>query len=71
MSDRQALHDAAKAAALAERDRLGNTTYTGCITPHATNYVVGRLVEAALAVVEGRPASDGAPVVVDVASEEA
>ena len=44
---RTAVHDAAKAAAIAERDRLG--------TP-VSDYVVGRLTEAALAVALNEPA---------------
>lgn len=67
MSD---LHEAAKAAALAERDRLAIPNGRKfALSLYATDYVVGRIVEAALAVIEGRPVEPG-PAVVDAASEE-
>lgn len=46
------LRDAAKQAALDERDRL---------EAPITNYAVGRIVEAALAVYEGRPTAQADP----------
>ena len=49
-----ALHDAARQAALDERDRLGVTL---------SDYATGRIVEAALAVIERQPAPAVEPVV--------
>lgn len=65
------LHDAAKAAALAERDRLriGRDSMGWKPALPANDYVIGRCVEAALSVIEGRPVEPG-PAVVDAASEE-
>ena len=56
-----ALHDAARQAALDARDRLG---------AHISDYTTLTIAEAAIAVIEGRPAVWDAPDVVDADSME-
>lgn len=55
-----AIHDAARRAALDERDRLGATV---------SDYVCGRITEAVLAVLKQRPLELG-PDPIDIESEE-
>lgn len=50
--NRSAIRDAAKQAAVDECERLGS---------NASRYVIGRIVEAVLAVVEQRPIAPAAP----------
>lgn len=58
---RTELHDAARRAALDERDRLNST---------ASDYVIGRCAEAAISVIEGTPPPETPPDPLDVASTE-